>query len=354
VCGAAPSAAGDYVERLLRLEDLAAWVPQLTGSTGWRAPTAGDPQVGGVRSPLARRGKSASRFTDRLMVMVRSKGHQTTRRGEPVRVPATRVALSTSSVYPESCADAFEIAARLGYDGVEVMVWTDPVSQDGAALARLSKHYGIPVLSVHAPTLLVTQRVWGKEPWPKLERSLQMADDLGASAVVAHPPFRWQKEYAAGFVEGVAELDTRFHAAMTVENMYPWRARNREMQAYLPGWDPVVQPYQNVTLDFSHASTAGGNSLSMARELGSRLTHVHLADGAGSAKDEHLVPGRGTQPCAEVLGLLAEWAWTGVVAVEVNTRKCRTREEREAELAECLAFARLHLAAPSLQPSPGR
>ena len=92
----------------------------------------------------------------------------------------------------------------------------------------------------------------------------------------------------------------------------------------------------------------------MAKELGDRLTHVHLADGVGSAKDEHLVPGRGTQPCAEVLGLLAEQAWSGTVAVEVNTRKCKTRQEREAELAECLAFARLHLAAPLLQPSPGR
>ncbi len=268
--------------------------------------------------------------------------------GGAVRVPAARVTLSASSVYPESCADAFEIAARLGYDGVEVMVWTDPVSQDTAALRRLSAHYGIPVLSVHAPTLLVTQRVWGKDPWPKLERSCQMASDLGASAVVAHPPFRWQKDYAAMFAEGVDALSERYDLAMTVENMYPWRARNREMLMYLPGWDPVPQPYRHVTLDFSHASTAGGDSLQMARELGDRLTHVHLADGQGSAKDEHLVPGRGTQPVAEVLGLLAEWAWTGVVAVEVNTRKCRTRAEREAELAECLAFARLHLAAPSL------
>jgi sugar phosphate isomerase/epimerase len=269
-----------------------------------------------------------------------------------VRVPTARVALSTSSVYPESCADAFEIAARLGYDGVEVMVWTDPVSQDPAALARLASHYGIPVLSIHAPTLLVTQRVWGKEPWPKLERSLRMAVELGSGAVVAHPPFRWQREYAAAFVDGVEELTERYAVPMTVENMYPWRARNREMQAYLPGWDPVPQPYKHVTLDFSHASTAGGDSLEMARLLGDRLTHIHLADGVGSAKDEHLVPGRGTQPCAEVLGLLAERSWSGTVAVEVNTRKCKTRAEREAELAECLAFARLHLAAPALSASP--
>jgi exopolyphosphatase/pppGpp-phosphohydrolase len=52
-----------------------------------------------------------------------------------VRVPAAKVGLATASVYPESTANAFEIAARLGYDGVEVMVWTDPVSQDVTACA---------------------------------------------------------------------------------------------------------------------------------------------------------------------------------------------------------------------------
>jgi hypothetical protein len=37
------------------------------------------------------------------------------------KVSGPPVALSTSSVYPERTPDAFEMAARLGYDGVEVM-----------------------------------------------------------------------------------------------------------------------------------------------------------------------------------------------------------------------------------------
>src|SRR5262249_62087892 len=71
----------------------------------------------------------------------------------PVSVPTARIGLSTASVFPESTAAAFEIAARLGYDGVEVMVWTDPVSQDPEALRRLSGIHGVPVLAVHAPCL---------------------------------------------------------------------------------------------------------------------------------------------------------------------------------------------------------
>jgi len=33
----------------------------------------------------------------------------------------------------------------------------------------------------------------------------------------------------------------------------------------------------------------------------------------------------------------------GVVVLEISTRRCRTREERTALLAESLLFARLHL-----------
>ena len=263
----------------------------------------------------------------------------------PVLAPAARVALSTASVYPQGCADAFGMAARLGYDGVEVMVWNDPVSQDVRALEQLSAHYKMPVFAVHAPTLLLTQRVWGRDPWPKVDRAAELAVRLGAPTVVVHPPFRWQREYAASFVVGVADIEQRRGVHIAVENMYPWRAGNREVLAYAPGWDPTTFGYAHTTLDLSHTATAGCDALAMARSLGERLTHLHLADGSGSSRDEHLVPGRGTQPCEQVLELLAGRGWSGTVVAEINTRRARSAAERELDLAESLAFARLTMAA---------
>lgn len=222
-----------------------------------------------------------------------------------VLVPRARVALSTSSVYPQNCATAFDLAERLGYDGVEVMVWTDPVSQEAGALQALSDLHAMPVVSIHAPTLLLTQRVWGPEPWPKVDNSIELATALGADTVVLHPPFRWQKDYAREFLDGVAIREHDSGIKLSVENMFPWRARNRSVEAYLPHWDPVDQPYDHVTLDLSHTATAGSDAMAMAVALGERLAHVHLADGSGSAMDEHLVPGRGDQPCAELLEMLA-------------------------------------------------
>ena len=265
-------------------------------------------------------------------------------RGRPVGVPRALVGLSPASVSPEGIASAFELAARLGYDGVEVMVWTDPLTREAGALRTLSQLHGIPVLSVHAPTLLVTQRVWGTDPWEKIDRSIALADELGADTVVLHPPFRWQRDYARDFVDGVALRENATHIELAVENMYPWRGpRSRELEAYLPHWDPVPQPYDHVTLDLSHTSTSGSDAMEMVRRLGPRLRHLHLADGVGSARDEHLVPGRGTQPCGEVLEALASSGYAGHVVVEVATRRAG-ETQRELDLAEALAFARLHLA----------
>ena len=255
------------------------------------------------------------------------------------------IALSTASVYPETTANGFELAARLGYDGVEVMVGIDPISQEVDAVRHLSDYHEVPVCAVHAPCLLITQRVWGTEPWAKLERSAEMARTVGADVVVVHPPFRWQRDYARGFVEGVAELEERTGVAFAVENMYPWRASRREMEVYVPGWDPSERDYANTTIDLSHTAVSRSDPVAMAQRLGDRLRHIHMTDGTGSAKDEHLVPGRGTQPVAELLEHLATVDFDGHVVVEINTRKASNRAARELDLMEALAFTRLNFAA---------
>lgn len=261
----------------------------------------------------------------------------------PDAEPTVKVALSTVSVYPSSAATAFEVASRLGFDGLEIMVLTDPVSQDSEALLRLRDHYGVPILAVHAPCLLLTQRVWGTDPWGKLQKARAAAEKLGAETVVVHPPFRWQRDYAREFVSGLQRMATDTPVRFAVENMFPWRARGREMASYTPGWDPRDEDYPHTTLDLSHTSVSGTDAMELARDLGDRLSHVHLADGLGSARDEHLIPGRGNQPCVPLLRHLTKSGFAGTVVLEVSTRETANREERDGDLREALRFARTHL-----------
>jgi sugar phosphate isomerase/epimerase len=131
--------------------------------------------------------------------------------------------------------------------------------------------------------------------------------------------------------------------------MYPWRTPAGELKAYVPGWDPTELDYDDLTLDLSHASTAGQQSLDLVRSWGKRLRHLHLTDGSGSVKDEHLVPGHGDQQAAAVLDELAARGFGGPVVLELHTRRNPNRASREQDLAESLAFMREHLAAPAVE-----
>jgi sugar phosphate isomerase/epimerase len=238
-------------------------------------------------------------------------------------------------------------------------VGLDRYSQDIDTIAELSRRYAVPVLAVHAPCLLISQHVWGADPWRKLARTREAAIRLGASVVVVHPPFAWQRQYARTFADGVARLSAQ-HAAdgrqvrFAVENMFPIAIAGQSVSTYRPGWrveDGETSLYQSVAFDVSHTASSASDTLAVQAAIGPALHHLHLGDGivdpAGRpGKDEHLVPGRGTQPCAEVLRRLpADYA--GSVVLEINTRYATTQRARRADLAESLAFTRKYLRRPA-------
>jgi sugar phosphate isomerase/epimerase len=253
---------------------------------------------------------------------------------------AVPIGLSTASVWPRPTEVGFRLAAELGYDGVEVMVGLDRDSQDVRRLRRLAVRHQVRVLALHAPCLLITQRVWSSDPVERLRRSVAVAGELGAPTVVVHPPFRWQRRYADAFAGLVAELAAASGIVIAVENMYPVR---RRLSAFAPSTDPTDVGYDHYTLDLSHTAVAGVDALDLADRMGGGLAHVHLADGSGAARDEHLVPGRGTQPCDVLCERLRDTGFAGQVVLEVNTRHAGGPAEQVRDLADALLFAQSHL-----------
>jgi sugar phosphate isomerase/epimerase len=267
-----------------------------------------------------------------------------------------RIGMSTSCVFPLPLEEAFRVARVTGFDGIEIMVTSNKPTQDAAKLSELARAYAIPILSIHAPVLLATQFVWGTSPRRKLEKSAELARDVGATNVVVHPPFRWQKASAREFEDVVAATAKTYRVEIAVENMFSWTINGRNIRAYSPSPYPTDLGVKSMTLDFSHAALAGRDSLDFAFAMGKHLRHIHLADGVGGTLfDEHLVPGRGNEPVYEVLSYLASTGWNGSIVAEVNTHGVRSLDERMAMLSETVEFARGALAgAAPLQKAPKR
>ena len=171
-----------------------------------------------------------------------------------------------------------------------------------------------------------------------------------AALSIAHVAAGWA-DAAAGF--GVNAWDVAA-ATLILKNSggryEPLTLGKVGVRAYSPSSDPVFIDCDAITLDFSHAALGGRDSLEFAMAMGDRMRHVHLTDGTvsmrdGQLLDEHLVPGRGTQPVAEVVRYLASTGWSGSLVAEVNTAGAGSEDGRLAMLRETREFAASQIAA---------
>ena len=141
------------------------------------------------------------------------------------------IGVSTSSFFPHSLEDAFRLAKEAGAEGMEIMVTNAPETQDPRVLDFLSRRFDLPIVSIHAPVLLLTHGVFGYDPAQKLERSAELAVMLGADTVVVHPPFRWQVLYSRRFEKVVHDVADAHGVTIAVENMFGWAASSINIEA---------------------------------------------------------------------------------------------------------------------------
>ena len=148
--------------------------------------------------------------------------------------------------------------------------WSGPTRSPRrpARCAALAELHGMPVVSVHAPTPAGHPAGLGPRPVGQARPvAASWPHDVGADTVVRPPAVPLAARLRRGLRRrGRPCASTTPASPLAVENMYPWRARSREMLAYLPHWDPVSQPYDNVTLDLSHTATAGSDALDDGRD----------------------------------------------------------------------------------------
>ena len=97
------------------------------------------------------------------------------------------IALSTGSLYLYGTARVFELAAQVGFDGIEVLCDDRPGTRDPAYLRRLSSEYDLPIVALHSP---FAKKVpgWPDDQLGRLERTVALAQKLEVPTVVVHLP----------------------------------------------------------------------------------------------------------------------------------------------------------------------
>lgn len=235
--------------------------------------------------------------------------------------PRPPIICSTGSVYSKPLDEAFALFAQTGFDGVELMVTTDPDTRDPDRIRASSEDHGLPILAVHAPFLLMTRRVWGTEPIDKIERAIDLALEVGAGIVVVHPPYRWQARYRRWLTDRLPAVVAERGIVVAVENMFPLRVRGRRVAHFHAhrSLDDLAG-FANIALDTSHLAVSGSDPVEALETLGDRLGHVHLSNNAGRGWDSHLPPDEGVLDLGAFLEALAAHGFGGAVSLEIDLR----------------------------------
>lgn len=282
------------------------------------------------------------------------------------------VVLSTGSVYTYGTSRAFELAGRAGYDGVELIVDDRWDTRQATYLRRLIDQHDVPIRSVHSPFASLRLPGWPREEVERVKIAAALADTVGAQTLNLHLPFRtrdvslgfglrqWrtlvpgptpdQRAYQRWLTGGgLAELQARTRALITVENLPLRRQFGRAVNPYaMNTWDEIAF-FPNVCLDTTHCGTTGSDLLAVYEQLAHRVRHIHLSDYDG--RYQHRSIDRGHLPLASFLRSVISHGYEGVLVVELDPGGLPVQDEVkvEAELRRNLEFCRQHLghSAPS-------
>ena len=276
------------------------------------------------------------------------------------------IALSTGSLYSYGLARVFEMAARAGFEAIEVLVDHRWDSRQPAYLQRLSQEHSLPIVAIHSPFVILHTPGWPRDALGRLRASVALARELGAGVVVAHLPLRMralrveffgfqrqalmlpfplggEKAYRDFLLNGLAAFERREGVLIGVENMPTRRFLGRPFDIHDLNTPEAMAQLPHLTLDTTHIGTWGWDLLAVYERLKERIVHIHLSDFDGQ---EHRLLGTGKLPLAEFLHRLQRDRYEGAVSVELGPQALQAEDAdlAQARLQQALAFCREHLA----------
>ena len=226
-----------------------------------------------------------------------------------------RLLASTGPMFARPLDWALAVLAEAGYDGAELMVTQDPVTQDAERIRSATVAEGLDVEVVHGPFLLLTRRVFGTDPVIKARRSLELAGEVGANLMIVHPPYRWQREFHRWLVEESDDLAAGYGSRVGVENLYPVSVGSRPVRFHRYTRAEDLAPFHHVVLDTSHFGVAGEDINDAYLRLREQVAHLHVSDHRGGPRDSHAPLGHGRLPLASFLHRVGRDERAGIGAV---------------------------------------
>lgn len=274
------------------------------------------------------------------------------------------IALSTGSLYSYGLNRAFALAARAGFEGVEVLVDQRWDTRQHDYLVSLQRSHGIPIVSLHSPFVAGVQG-WEHDQLNRLKRTVELAARLGAPHVVAHLPFRFayvwinatslldkpvsvplpspnrDADYREYLTHELERCQQTTGVTVVVENLPCRRLGPITYNGYQMNTIDQWGQLPNLNLDTTHLATWGHDILSIYERVKSKVRHVHISNYNGK---EHRLLWDGNLPLDAFLQRLRGDKFSGILCVELDPEPLEAGDEGKAlvNLTRCREFCQRH------------
>ena len=255
-----------------------------------------------------------------------------------------RISISAETLFIFPLEKVFDIAAEVGFDGVELVINQEFQRVNCRRLIqRLAETH--PVLSIHAPFMPLDG--WGG-PSDALKRCVELAAECGIGLVNFHPP-SW-----LGFEVGYWRWLYRIQdfqreiggdrVTVTLENM-PWTGKYRINGYILSETRKMIeflaQKNLFLTFDCTHMGSGRANFINdfyLFYNSG-RIRNIHFSDfGHGR---QHLLPGHGILPLTRFLNHLRNTDYDQTLTLELSPHEFPKGEQIIIQsLKEILSYLR--------------
>lgn len=245
-----------------------------------------------------------------------------------------RFILSTGSLWSYSIERVFDLAARAGFDGLELLVDMRWETRQSCCLQKLIDQHQLPILAIHSP-FLPNIPGWPNDQPERIRCSVELATELGAGVVVHHLPSRFgsiwvqmpgrffpipfPRNQDAGYRRWL-EKDYFAYQATTpiklcIENMPAYHRFGRRWNLWL--WNSIqgMAHFPNQTMDTTHLGTWALEPHDVYQQIKSRVGHIHLSNYDGR---EHIRPELGSLKLDKLISHLNKTQYPGVVSLELQ------------------------------------
>ncbi len=241
-----------------------------------------------------------------------------------------RLSLSTGTLYHLPLRLTFGLAHETEFDGVELVLGPEAVLRGSAYVQQLSRHYQLPVLSVHPP---IVPHPGMNSPRRTLPGLVCLAEQLDCRLVVLHTPkvTTTENPHWIEFVQALQQVRSNPRVQVSLETGAFFRSSDaryllhdaRRLSAFAERYDLPV------TFDTAHVGTMGRDLLQCFQLFNGRVANVHFSDLVQQRifpnwrplytfLRHHQVPGDGVLPLAEFMRMLVNTGYSGILTLEIS------------------------------------